>query len=484
LGPFEKARRDLLLLERERRRRLRDEGKLSYRARDHLHAAQLRAHELTEVLEDGTVALARFRAFFAGRRGGKTTLVQHEMIEAAVANPGCAVVYIGPTINLAVKTVWQELKEWSEPLGAVANEANHWITYPNGAVIYILGAETKTTIDRVRGIKRIVYLAWDEQQNYKSEFAIYGVGSVITPALADKQGRLVLLGTGGPPSGYWHDVVTNPDLGYVVGRWTIWDNPTIKNPDAEVERACKQRGVTRADPYIRREWGSSETGIEFTTDSERSVFPRIVTREVSLLPGGRYVIGGDVGSVDCSGVAVYWLHRNHPGIVLVASEKRKTKGSSDQVALFKEYAERYQALSSERVLLAIDPGGGGKGAIEDLARLGGYYDPMPAEKLHKGFNCRLMADDVRTGFLSIAPGNKAVIDGLEALEWEPGKEGEKLRGHSDDAADGALYGWRLAKKLYAYDEPKAPEPHADDELDAAYERQERIAEEMRLYGLA
>jgi hypothetical protein len=483
MGPFERARLELLREERERRQRLKDAGRLSYRARDYLHAAQIKAHELTEEVEDGVIQLARFRAFFAGRRGGKTTLVQHEMIEAAVNNPRCAVVYIGPTINLAVKTVWQELKEWSEPLGAVANEANHWITFPNGAVIYILGAETKATIDRVRGIKRIVYLAWDEQQNYKSDFAIYGVGSVITPALADRQGRLVLLGTGSHPSGYWHDVVTKSDLGYRVAKWTIWDNPTIKDADKEVERACKQRGVTRQDPYIRREWGSPEVGIEFTTDSERSVFPRIVARPLELLAGGRYVIGGDVGSVDKSAVAVYWLHRNFQGIALVASEKRLTKGTSDQIALFREYAERYAKLSNDsRVLLAIDPGGGGKGVIEDLARLGGFYEVLPAEKWDKGFNCRMMADDIRTEFLTILPGNKAVVDGLEALEWEPGHEGHKLRGHADDAADGGLYGWRLARKLYAYEEPKTPSN--DPELDEAYEAQERIAEEMRQYGLA
>jgi hypothetical protein len=73
--------------------------------------------------------------------------------------------------------------------------------------------------------------------------------------------------------------------------------------------------------------------------------------------------------------------------------------------------------------------------------------------------CRLMADDVRTGFLSFLPGNEAAVKGLHAMEWEPGKEGEKLRGHADDAADGAVYGWRLAKKLYegTYVGP-APDP--------------------------
>jgi hypothetical protein len=73
-----------------------------YRALDHQNSdAQRAAYALTD--PDGQPA--RSRALFWGRRSGKTTLVQHEMISAATANPDCAVCYVGPTINLAVKTV-------------------------------------------------------------------------------------------------------------------------------------------------------------------------------------------------------------------------------------------------------------------------------------------------------------------------------------------------------------------------------------------
>src|SRR5687767_7178069 len=122
---------------------------VGYRAIDFLNSD---AQRVAHLLKGPDGKLAKFRALFWGRRSGKTTLVQHEMIEAAVSNPGCAVVYVGPTINLAVKTVWDELCRWSRPLGGVPNESNHWIKFPNGAVIYIMGSENKKTIDRIRGI--------------------------------------------------------------------------------------------------------------------------------------------------------------------------------------------------------------------------------------------------------------------------------------------------------------------------------------------
>lgn len=451
MGPFERAKLRFIVAERSRRDAY-AAGAVKYHvAADHLHGTQLEAH----LIQDARGRPHRYRALFCGRRWGKTTLVQNEGLEECTRNPGCASVYIGPTINLAVKTVWDELVSWSASYGGVPNIANHWVKFPNGSAFYVLGAETKKTIDRVRGIKKIRYLAWDEQSLYSDELATYAIGSVITPALADVKGRLVLLGTGGPPRGYWHRVVTDAELGYAVFKRTVWDNPNILDPDEEVDRACKQRGVSRSDPYIRREWGSRDVGIEFTTDSERSVFPRIQSSVLSLPSGCRYVLGADVGSVDKTAVSVYALHENMPRIAMVESEKRKTLGSSDQIAFIREYALKYSLISSREVFTAVDPGGGGKAVIEDLRRLGGFGEILAAEKISKASNCRLMADDVRTGFLVVGPGNDAATAGLEALEWEPGKEGEKLRGHADDGADGALYGWRLAKKLYAYHEAPA-----------------------------
>jgi hypothetical protein len=229
---------------------------------------------------------------------------------------------------------------------------------------------------------------------------------------------------------------------------------------------------------VRREYGTPGKGIEFTTDSARSVFRPIVMRALELLPGGRFLLGGDVGSADASGVAVYWIHPEFNGIALVASEKRKTPASSDQTAFFREYLERYQPLSTGKVLLACDPGGGGKGVIEDLARLGGFWEALPADKFDKASNCRWMASDAASGFLTVLPGNEAAVTDLQDLEWKPGHEGEQLSDrHAGDAGDAALYGYRLAKKLFSY--APAPEASSMDPATLAFIEQQDAERRFR-----
>jgi hypothetical protein len=61
---------------------------------------------------------------------------------------------------------------------------------------------------------------------------------------------------------------------------------------------------------------------------------------------------------------------------------------------------------------------------------------------------------------------------LRTPEWHPDHNGEKLYGHMPDTVDAAIYGYRKAKSLHAYEPPPPPE-----DPDDALER--RIRETMR-----
>ncbi len=432
----------------------------------------------------------RYRALFCGRRWGKTDLAQTEMIEVA-ADLGQAVIYASTTLNRAIKTVWEETKLWAEKLGAESYEDVHEIHFPSGGVIYVLGFETKKLADRCRGIKKVGLAIVDECQDQDPEILKYAVVDCIRPGLADVKGRLLMCGTGGPPRGFWYDVVEGKinkflaefGVSFEVFRFTIWDNPWIKDPDQEVGEACALAGgVSRNDPYIRREWGSKEKGIEFTTDSERSPFPKLEMRELALPAGGRRFVGADVGSVDKSATTSYFIHPNLNHIALMVSGEQKTEGSSEQVAYIKGRIVEEQLQSSEQVHTAVDPGGGGKGVQMDLAKFENL-EAIPAEKFNKGGFIRIMASDYKRGLLVIMPGNETVCAALESLEWEPGKEGSELRGHSPDIADSAIYGYRLARKFFEYKGELPTGPQPDPEIEAARERQEAQDEFLMETGL-
>lgn len=472
-GPFARARLRALLDARERRRNV---SARRYVAASGFTDPQLRAHY-------GPVS--RYRALFWSRRTGKTDYFARRMLETATTTPRCNVVYASTTHLRAVKTIWDpilaEVARFEAETGIDLECSPHTQTselrFGNGSKIHILGFETKKHVDRIRGIPKIAEVNLDEMQDHDPEFLVYAIGSVIQPALADLMGTLTCAGTGGPPNGFWHEIVTNPALGFEVFRASIWENPHIPDPDGEVEAACRLRGVTRNDPYIRREFGSRENGIEFTTDSERSVFPRITMRSVELPAGYRAAVGGDVGSVDKTAACVTLLHRAYNGMVMRASGEKQTPGSSDQLRYLSEWRDGWEQLTKIPVYMAVDPGGGGKGVMEDMRKTLLIGDILPAEKFDKAYNFRMFADDVRTGFCTIEPGNEALVKALEGLEWEAGYEGVKLKGHTPDIADAALYAWRLARKLFFFDS-KLVEADTQTPEDAALERQWNAEEQF------
>ncbi len=439
------------------------------------------------VLDVVTESSTRYLALFCGRRWGKTDLAQTLLILTATARK-CAVVYASTTHNRAVKTVWAEMVEWSIPFGGVADIANKEIHYPNGSVFYCLGFETKKLADRIRGIKKIALVVVDECQDQDSEILEYAVGSVIHPALADLEGRLIMQGTGGAPTTFWERVVNGLiDLTFTVFRHTIWDNPHIPNPDAEVADACKLRGVTRDDPYIRREWGNPKDGIEFTIDGERSAMPAVTMRFVEPLPGGRIVVGADLGSVDLTGVCAVWLHPNYNGMIILRAQEKHLPGYTEQAAFINDFITEFEPLSSKPVLCALDPNGG-KALIPVLAKLrgeGGFMPPeksqfQVAQKSEKAATVRLMADDFRTGFLTLQPGNEALARALGAVEWKPG--GAELAGHAPDIFDATLYCWRLARRLFRYEGPERVET-VEPGLAAFLKEQEAEQEALAEYGI-
>lgn len=459
-----------------------------YDARSKLNSeAQQKAYILSR--------LNRFLALFWGRRTGKTTFEQHDMIEEATTHPACSVAFVGPTIDQAIKLVWAELVEWSKEVGGVANHGRHEIRFPNRSIIYLLGSETKKQIDRIRGLKNLRLLVWDEQQSANSDLAIYALTSVIMPMLADRRGRLVLSGTGGPEHGHWFNIVTHGSPGgktenpeFVVFRGpTMRDNPLIGDrADEELAIVCNMLGVKPGDPYILREYGIWGQGIQFTTDSERTPFrkiPLIVVPELDW-PGWSFVIGGDVGSVDLSAASVTGLHPHYKGAVMVESVQEKTPAATDQIAFFRRMAAKYQPRSARPVMISLDPGGGGAGVIVDLGRIGGFWEVCAADKFDKGINVRLMASDVTSEWLKLTPGNEVTKAGLEKLEWEPGKEGHRLLGHAPDPADSGLYSWRTAKKLFdsVYVGPKPADPAVSVDMQRFLEQQDAEAQLLEDLG--
>jgi hypothetical protein len=136
---------------------------------------------------------SRFRILVAGRRFGKTYLALVELCRSAWAQ-GRLVWYVAPTYKQAKRIAWNPLKQMTRPYWASKpNETDLRIELVTGGTICLRGADN---YDSLRG-DGLDFLILDEY----ASIAQQAWTEVLRPALADKQGRTLFIGT---PRGYDH----------------------------------------------------------------------------------------------------------------------------------------------------------------------------------------------------------------------------------------------------------------------------------------
>ncbi len=136
---------------------------------------------------------ARFRVLVAGRRFGKTFLSLVELCRAAWL-PDRLAWYVAPTYKQAKRIAWKPLKQMTRPYWASRpNETDLRIELISGGTICLRGADN---YDSLRG-DGLDFLILDEYASIAKE----AWPEVLRPALADKQGKALFIGT---PRGYDH----------------------------------------------------------------------------------------------------------------------------------------------------------------------------------------------------------------------------------------------------------------------------------------
>lgn len=144
--------------------------------------------EVHEALENH-----RFCVLVAHRRFGKTVLVVNHLLKAALlcTKPRGSFAYVGPFRNQAKNVAWDYLKHYSADIpGRQVNESELCVSIPSnggGAKLRIFGADNP---DALRGLY-FDGVVLDEVADMKP--AVWG--EVIQPALVDRRGWAVFIGT-------------------------------------------------------------------------------------------------------------------------------------------------------------------------------------------------------------------------------------------------------------------------------------------------
>ena len=394
-----------------------------------------------------------FKCGVTTRRAGKTIACVADLTHTAIVNPDCIVLYITLSRKNAKRLVWPEFKKLNVKyqLGGEVNESDLSITYPNGSVAYILGASDRTSIEDFRGLAiKKAYL--DESQSFPA-YIEQLINDVLSPALMDHAGQLVLIGTPGPvPSGYFFDLTKNPEWSHHF--WSFFDNPKLPflaqgqtHQDA-LNRELKRRGVSKDDPSILREWYG-----QWVVDTSSLVYRYNQEKnDYGLLPSGRwtYILGVDLGFKDCDALALLAYSDADPCTYLV--EERVTR-NQDITSLCKQIDELVARYDITKIV--VDTGGLGKKITEEISKR--YKVPMvAAEKTRKAEYIGLLNDSLRTSRFKVKASSLFAHDS-QKLEWDwdkstPDRMVVSDRFHSD-ICDAVLYAWR---ESYSYTFQQAP----------------------------
>ena len=133
---------------------------------------------------------SRFTVLVCHRRWGKTVFAVMELILAALfsTRPDFRGGYVAPFRKQAKDVSWDYFKKYAKVIPGIAfNETELTATFPNGARVTLYGADNA---DSLRGLY-FDYAVLDEVADMKS----FVWGEVIRPALADRKGKCLFIGT-------------------------------------------------------------------------------------------------------------------------------------------------------------------------------------------------------------------------------------------------------------------------------------------------
>lgn len=159
--------------------------------------------------------IQRWACVVAHRRCGKTYAAIHDVVDHALRTPKTDARYAlgAPTYSQVKDVMWQYLKRATAKLPDVeVNESELWVQLHNGARIRLYALDT--SYERMRGI----YLDGIVMDEY-ADINPKAWDEVIRPALSDRQGWAVWIGTSkGRDAFYkvWREAETHPDEWFCV----------------------------------------------------------------------------------------------------------------------------------------------------------------------------------------------------------------------------------------------------------------------------
>lgn len=421
---------------------------------------------------------AKLKAALCTRRAGKSYGCAIYLIDEALKNPGCTVLYVALTRETAKRIMVREtlapiLK--ARGIKARFNKVELSYTFDNGSVLYLLGLDqSEAEQEKVLGQKfRLVIV--DECASWRQDLKPI-VYAKLLPAVSSYEGSICLVGTPGNHFNFFHKVTTGVEKGWRVHRWTYFDNPHERDKQERTRKALLDSNPEYADTseykqHYLGEWAIEEDALVYRYSAERNTAKELPTGKRWL-----HALGVDLGFEDDTAFVVL-------AFCATSTELYVVEACSEKHLDFTDTAERVRRLTEvyEPYVTVID--GANKQGVEEMRQRHGI--PFEAaEKSAKADHIRLMNADLQAGRVKLLPMARGLAEEWKALVWDERalsqgvrREHPKLPNHMSDAC---LYAWRRCYNYASRPEEERAKPGTDEwlELQLAEEeaREEKVPE--------
>jgi PBSX family phage terminase large subunit len=405
----------------------------------------------SDFIEDG----ARLKAALCTRRAGKSYGMGEYACKTCVETPNVSVVIIGLTRDsikkIYIKDVLSVINR-NYKLGATFNKTELSMNFPNGSVLYLVGADSdEAEMLKLLGQKfKLVII--DESSMYTNIDLRELVYGILKPAVADYRGTIAMIGT---PSNYtnslFFDITTGKEAGWSTHKWTAYDNPHMKEQwEEEISfLATNQPGIEttpRFKQHYLGEWCVDLSALVYKYNPVKNSAPTLPLDHIY-----HHVLGVDLGYEDATAfvLGAYSFYDPNLYIRLVIKERKM---------LLTDVAETINNLLNRYNIGQVVIDGAAKQAVEEIKAR--YQLPIICtEKSHKRDFIEQMNTDLQVGKIKLLPGCDALIDEWSNLVWDDNQrkknnwvEHAKCENH---AADAALYMWRWSYNYTATTKPAA-----------------------------
>lgn len=397
------------------------------------------------------------KALFCTRRAAKSTTAGIYMDYEAELFPGCNILFVGLTKTSAMGIIYKDiLKVLHRQRGIKCklNRVEGTVTYPNGSVIHILGADaSEEEMNKFLGKKyRLVCIDEASMYSINLRTLVYGV---LKPAMRDLAGTICLLGTASNyPFGLFHDITTGNEPGWSLHTWTAYDNPHV-DWKAEIEEIKLKRPLYMATNQYKQwylnEWSVDDDLRVYKFTDDLNTFTELPKHLDPNL--WTYVLGIDFGWEDDNALVLTAYHSHDPHLYILRVFKQN-KLTFDQLTpiIYKwVHDPRYPA---HKIVCDV----AAKTLVESMRQ----RTQIPftyADKQGKTEFIELLNGDLVQGLIKIHKDCTSLVKELKQLTWAadgdtiryPKKEKQGLPNHTTDAF---LYAWRCG---YHYQSEKAPD---------------------------